>query len=97
MHLHTSYSYCVITYVNSSSEFINSKNDESKLQGLSCTLLNQKQNKNKHFSIEDKAKLNLTHYLYLEFVHLHCDELKRISENVYPNNGLYNGHILIVI
>lgn len=84
--------YCVIIYSSSSSRFIMSTNNRNNLQGLACVLLDQERNnKNKSLSIEDKEKLNLTHYLYLEFVHLHCNELKKISENVYPNNGLYKG------
>lgn len=44
---------------------------------------------NKGLTIEEKAKLNSTDCLYLEFVHSHCDEIKRTSINGYPNNGLY--------
>lgn len=44
---------------------------------------------NKELGIEKKAKLNSTECLYLEFVHSHCDEIKRTSINGYPNNGLY--------
>lgn len=39
-------------------------------------------------STEKKSKLNLTYCLYLEFVRFHCDEIKSISEIVYPINGL---------
>lgn len=58
-------------------------------------LSDQELNKNKRIRIEDKAKLNLTNYYYLEFVHSHYDEIKSKSENVYPNNGLYKDSIFI--
>lgn len=71
----------MITYVSSSSKFTPSNINSS---------YNQITNVNKNnLSIEEKANLNLTYCLYVEFVHSCCDEIKSISKDVYLNNGLY--------
>lgn len=77
-------------YVNSSSVLQPlSKIVRRNTPGISSTLVDQKFNIKTHISIEDKAKLNLTYCLYLEFVHANCDIIKNMNEKVYPNNGLY--------
>lgn len=81
-------------YVKSSSTLTSSEIITSNMQGTSSTLLDPSINKNKCISIEEKARLNLTYCLYLEFVHTHCDELISIDKNIYPNNGLYEFPIL---
>jgi len=64
------------------------------MQGTSSTLLDPELNKNKCISTEEKARLNLTYSLYLEFVHTHCEEIITIDKNIYPNNGLFKFSIL---
>jgi len=59
------------------------------MQGTISTLLDPGISENQCISIEEKARLNLTYCLYLEFVHTHSDEIINIDKNVYPNNGLY--------
>lgn len=63
----------------------------SETQRYLSTSQNKELNKNKCISINNewKAKLNLTYCTYLEFVHSYCDEIIRINEKVYHNNGLY--------
>jgi len=60
------------------------------MKKTSSTLMDPGINKNQCIGIEEKAKLNLTYCLYLEFVHTHCDEIISINKNVYFNSsGLY--------
>lgn len=67
------------------------------MQGFKSTRLDPGMNKSQCISIEEKVKLNLTYSLYLEFVHTHCDEIKSINKNVYPNNGLYINHYNLLL
>lgn len=80
--------------IKSSSKLTSSKIITSIMQGTSSTLLDPEINKNKCISIEEKARLNLTYCLYLEFVHTHCNEIISIDKNIYPNNGLFKFPIL---
>lgn len=76
-------------FVDSSSEVTSPKIIKNKIRGFLSTSANQKLNKNKCLSLDDKAKLNLTYSFYMDFFDSHCDEIKNISEAIYPENGLY--------
>jgi len=80
--------------IKSSTKLTSSKIITSITQGTSNTLLDPEINKNKCISTEEKARLNLTYCLYLEFVHTHCNEIISIDKNIYPNNGLFKFLIL---
>lgn len=75
--------------VKSSSKLTSLEIITSNMERTSSTLLDPEIDKNKCISIEEKARLNLTYCLYLEFVHTHCDEIISIDKNIYPNNGLF--------
>lgn len=75
--------------VKSSSTLTSSKIITNNMQGTISTPLDPEINKNQCIITDEKARLNLTYCLYMEFVHTHCDEIINIDKNVYPNNGLY--------
>lgn len=79
----------LFNFVDSLSEVTSPKIIKNKIRGFLSTSENQKLNKNNCLSLDGKAKLNLNYSSYMTFINSHCDEIKHISETIYPDNGLY--------